>query len=68
MFDTLFSLFTGDKHTSFISFQQTLYNLVKHFESDYMQEGAKNAAIDATIEILQSYKTIPVVTPEVLHG
>lgn len=68
MFDSLFNLFKGDKHTSFISFQQTLYNLVKHFESDYMQEGARNAAIDATMSILGSYKitTVPVVNPTVM--
>ena len=56
MFDILFSLFKGDKHTSFISLQQTIYNLVKHFESDYVDPESRNAAIDAVILVLQSYK------------
>lgn len=56
MLDTLLTLFKGN-HQTFLSFVQTMYNLVQHFEANYVDEGSRNAAIDAAVELLQSYKT-----------
>jgi hypothetical protein len=62
MFNELFTYFKGSNST-FISAIQSIYNLVQHFEANYVAEGDRNAAIDAAITILQSYKTAVVTTP-----
>lgn len=58
MFDALFDLFKP--HLSLRHLQEILGlldTLIDMFEEDYLKDqNAKNAAIDAVVEILQKYK------------
>lgn len=58
MFNALFLLFKtgyGIGHMSEIL--QSITDILEHFEADYLKDkDAKNAAIDAVIEILQEHK------------
>lgn len=55
MFNKLFFNLSG--LNSFSSVIGWIQNLLTHFEKDIQDENVKDAAIDAMIEILQSYKS-----------
>lgn len=58
MFDTLFSKLSGI--SSFMTVLSCVQNLMAFFLKDIQDESARDAAIDALIQVLQAHKSTAV--------